>query len=512
MPNFDARRSSIGPSPDLSRFQRDYVDIIPKSWTVVSVSLSDSRQELSVTKLQAGHSPFVLRLPLGRQNSMDADEEVFGFEQGYAELRGIIDMANQSAHDALGKTGREAKTAWWEKREALDARLKDLLENIERVWLGGFSGIFSQHTRRPELLARFQKSFHNILDRHLPSRQKTGRRAAGPRITLDSRILDLFIGLGDASDEECDFSESLTDLLYFVVDVLQFHGELNAYAEIDWDPIVVETQDALRGYHSAVHASGQVDEGRHTILILDKALHSFPWESLPCMDGIAVSRLPSLGCLRDRILAQQKDCDKGTPEGQFISRQNGSYILNPGGDLKHTQSVFQKPLQSLGCDGIINREPSEDEMKDALQTKDLLLYFGHGSGAQYIRAREIKKMDKCAVAVLMGCSSGALVERGEFEPYGPPINYMHAGCPALVATLWDVTDKDIDRFAKSTLEHWGLFESGGAGRTGKGGKKVDGEAERVSLVEAVARGRGACHLRFLNAASVCVYGVPVYFR
>ncbi|KAJ5038400.1 uncharacterized protein L3040_007263 [Drepanopeziza brunnea f. sp. 'multigermtubi'] len=532
LPSTDSRRSSFGPPSDLSRFQRDYVDIIPKSWTVVSISLSESRQELSITKLQAGHSPFVLRLPLGRHNSMDADEEVFGFEQGHAELRDIIDMANESAHDALCRNGREAKTAWWEEREALDARLKDLLENIEKVWLGGFTGIFSQHTRRPELLARFQKSFQNILDRHLPSRRKTGRKAAGPRINLDSRILDLFIGLGDASDEECDFAEPLTDLLYFVVDVLQFHGELNAYAEIDFDSIVVEMQDALRGYHSAVHASGQVDEGRHTILILDKALHSFPWESMPCMDGLAVSRLPSLGCLRDRILAQQKSLVEGTPEGHYISRQNASYILNPGGDLKHTQSVFQKPLQGLGCDGIVNREPSESEVKETLQSRDLLLYFGHGSGAQYIRTREIQKLDRCAVTVLMGCSSGALVERGEFEPHGPPINYMHAGCPALVATLWDVTDKDIDRFAKSAFEHWGLFEpeASGGGRKGKGrererererGKKrgVEGEEGRgggggggVSLVEGVAKGRGACHLRYLNAASVCVYGVPVYFR
>ncbi|KAI6709801.1 hypothetical protein JHW43_007660 [Diplocarpon mali] len=504
-----AGAKGTGTPSDLSKFQKDFVDIIPKSWTVISISLSDSRQELSVTKLQAGHSPFVLRLPLGRHNSMDADEEVFGFEQGHAELHEILGMANESAHDARDRTGKEAKTAWWEEREALDARLKDLLENIEKVWLGGFTGIFSQHARRPELLARFQKSFQNILDRHLPSRRKTGRKAAGPRITLDSRILDLFIGLGDASDEECDFSEPLTDLLYFVVDVLQFHGELNAYAEIDFDSIVIGVQDALRGYHSAVHASGQVNEGRHTILVLDKALHSFPWESLPCMDGLAVSRLPSLGCLRDRILSQQKGAVQGAREGHYISRQNASYILNPGGDLKHTQSVFQKPLQSLNCEGIINREPLENEIKETLQSKDLLLYFGHGSGAQYIRAREIKKLDNCAVAVLMGCSSGALVERGEFEPYGPPINYMHAGCPALVATLWDVTDKDIDRFAKSAFEHWGLFE------TGRKGKKKQAEAEmekRLSLVEAVAEGKGACNLRYLNAAAVCVYGVPVYFE
>lgn len=513
----DLRRTSVGSLGEMSRFQKGYIDIIPQAWTAISIALSDSRSELSLTKFQAGHSPFVLRLPLGRNNSIDADEEVFGFEQGLSELHEILDLANESAHDARDMTDREAKISWWEEREALDSRLRDLLENIEKVWLGGFTGIFSQHSRRPDLLARFQKSFQNILDKHLPSRRKAGKRGGSSRVTLDSRILDLFIGLGDASEENCDFSEPLTDLLYFVVDVLQFHGELNAYAEIDFDSIVVETHDALRAYHEAVRASSSEYESRHTILILDKALHAFPWESLPCMDGLAVSRLPSLGCLRDRILEQQKDVPEDSPQGQYVNRNNGSYILNPEGDLKNTQATFQKPLQSLhSWEGIIKREPTEWEIKSDLESKDILLYFGHGSGAQFIRAREIRKLEKCAVTFLMGCSSGALTEAGEFEPYGPAINYMHAGCPALVATLWDVTDKDIDRFAKSTFEHWGLFEKQEeeVSRKSKGKKRNEASQveQRMSLVEAVAKGRETCILRYLNAAAVCVYGIPVYIR
>jgi separase len=516
----ESRRSSLAPPVDMSRFQKEYIDIIPKTWTAISIALSDSRNELSITKLEAGHSPFVLRLPLGRNNSIDADEEVFGFEQGHSEMLEIIQLADETARDSGKITGREAKSAWWEQRGALDSRLRDLLENIEKVWLGGFTGIFSQHLSKPDILARFQKSFQNILDKHLPSRQKAKRNISS-RITLDSRILDLFIGLGDASDENCDFSEPLTDLLYFVVDVLQFHGELNAYAEIDFDSIVVETHDALRGYHTAARASSHGEEGRHTILILDKALHAFPWESLRCMDGLAVSRLPSLGCLRDRILEQQKDMPEDSPQGRYVNRDNGSYILNPEGDLKNTQVTFEKPLESLkDWNKIVGREPTEAEIKANLESKDIMLYFGHGSGAQFIRAREIRKLEKCAVTLLMGCSSGALTETGEFEPYGPPINYMHAGAPALVATLWDVTDKDIDRFFQSTFEHWGLLEKHEeqTSRKGRGkGKErrkfgVIEEEKRTSLVEAVAMSREACILPFLNAAAVVVYGVPVYIR
>ncbi|RKF55488.1 Separin [Erysiphe neolycopersici] len=520
----ESRKPNFGFQDDhITKFERDYIDIIPKPWIVISISLSESRHELSLIKLQAGSSPFILQLPLGRNSSIDADEEAFNYEQGRAELQEIIRLANESAHDSSNRLGREARLTWWNEREALDIRMKDLLKNIEKVWLGGFKGIFSQHIRRPDLFARFQKTFQGILDKYLPSRQKGSKRNRVARITLDSRIFDLFIGLGDMSEEGLDLSEPLTDLLYFVVDILQFHGEFNAYAEIDFDMIVLEMTDALRCYHEAVRGASKVDESRHTILILDKNLHSFPWESLPCLDGLAVSRLPSLESLRERLIPRSEKvdmCDK--PDGCYINRSLGSYILNPGGDLKHTLGVFNKKLQSLqGWDGIVNREPSEEEFKKYLEQSDLFLYFGHGSGSQYIRAREIQKLSKCAVTVLMGCSSGALIETGEFEPYGPPVNYLHAGCPALVSTLWDVTDKDIDRFAKSTFENWGLFNPQSelklGSKEGRGKNKIHDQpvAETispVSLSEAVAMSRKACNLRFLNAAAVCVYGVPVYFK
>lgn len=507
-------------APDAIRFQKEYVDIIPQGWTVISISLSESRQELCLTKMQAGYSPFVLRLPLGRNNSRDVDEEVFDFDQGKAELLEIIELANDNSHGAKELTGRGAKTAWWAERDALDARLKDLLENIETVWLGGFRGIFSQHRPRPDMLARFHKSFTNILDKHLPSRQNANKKGKNARVTLDTRILELFIGLEEASAEDCNLDDALTDLLYFVVDILQFHGERNAYDEIDFDSIVIETHDALRSYQEATLAASTSNEDKHTILILDKALHAFPWESLPCMEGLAVSRLPSLDCLRERTLGQQNSSASISPERHYVETVNGSYVLNPGGDLKTTQSTFEGDLQGLSTwNGIIKREPTEAEMRDSLESKDIFLYFGHGSGAQYIRSKAIKRLNKCAVTMLMGCSSGALTEAGEFEPYGPPIDYMLAGCPALVATLWDVTDKDIDRFAKSTFEHWGLFNSQLANSEqmskGKGKKKAGPSpivGEQKSLVRAVAEGRKACNFRYLTAAAVCVYGIPVYLK
>ncbi|KAK7970260.1 hypothetical protein PG988_009333 [Apiospora saccharicola] len=551
----ESRRSSLSLTVDMNRFQKEYIDIIPSSWNVVSVSLSDNKHDLCITKLQAGHSPFAIRLPLERAMSRDADNEVFNFEQGRAELLDIISIANRTCHDARDMSAKGAKSAWWTERESLDERMKNMLENIEHIWLGGFKGIFSQHHRRSELLAKFQKSFQNVLDNNLPSRRQVrGRRtkaASAPKVSLDPRILELFIGLGDATMPDYDFDEPLTDLLYFVVDILQFHGERNAYDEIDFDRMVVEITDALHSYHTAAKSSKESHEQTHTILVLDKSLHIVPWESLPCMQGVAVSRVPSLACLRRSILEQrvsqesEVSSSEGTEqpteqllEGHHISRKSGTYILNPGADLKNTQSVFGRPLSGLplSWSAIEARAPTEPEFESALTKSDLLLYFGHGSGAQYIRGRTIRNMDKCrAVALLMGCSSASLTAPGDFEPHGPVWNYMLAGSPAVVGTLWDVTDRDIDRYAGRLFEEWGLFSRGtfveeegnkksrnaGSQKGKKKGKAAsssssdrgDDEGARnapTSLVEAVAKARGACKFRYLTAAAVCVYGIPVY--
>lgn len=317
--------------------------------------------------------------------------------------------------------------------------------------------------------------------------------------------------------------------------------------ETDHLQIIVEVTDTLRQYHAASKGDATDIATKHTILILDKALHAFPWESLPCMEGYAVSRLPSLGCLRDRIISQdvsqRHDSHLPSKKGIYVDRSNGASVLNPSGDLVATQSKFEKPLLSLsGWENITQRSPTEGEMKACLENYEIFLYFGHGSGSQYIRARTVRNLEKCAVAVLMGCSSGALTEACEFEPYGTPINFMQAGCPALLANLWDVTDKDIDRFSHKVLKKWGLFSSLSEedfsatkkqasllpsinnspikrnGRARGGETKaplliddVDDE-HGLSLDQAVAQSRDSCRLRYLNGAAPVVYGVPVFLR
>jgi separase len=550
----------------ISSFQKEYVDIIPDTWTAVSLALNDTHHELYITRFERGLSPFVLRLPLARHASRDMDEEVFSFKDGKKDFDEIIELSDFSTRSAKDMTSREARQQWWAEREALDTRLHELLLNMENIWLGGFKGVFSQHERQPSLLARFRKSLENIINQHLPSRRKKSQQK---RPVLDARVLDLFVGLGDATDEELDIDEALMDLLYFVVDILHFNGERNAYDEIDFDAMVVETHEALRAYHSDA-SSRASQSGQHMILILDNNLHGFPWESLSCLETLSISRLPSLAALRERLLAARPHSneEQGMPGHYIRAESGGTSILNPSGDLSHTLKTIKPRLNELlgPWSHIANRAPTEKEFEDSLREQDLVLYFGHGSGAQFVRSKSVRRLypghqddgsrkPGCATTFLFGCSSVHLTENGIYEPSGMLASYLTAGAPAVVGMLWDVTDKDCDRFAVKAGELWGLWpeaqedtapvappktpgnKAKGKGRvaqlvdevegarapgSAKKGKKTKSVIEEATfgadrrrglgLDECVKEARKACVLRYLNGAAAVVYGIPVYLE
>lgn len=234
-------------------------------------------------------------------------------------------------------------------------------------------------------------------------------------------------------------------------------------------------------------------------------------------------------------------------EGIYINPTNTSYILNPSNDLPSTQSTFLPALSSLATlspstpsqpSNILARPPTESEFASILSTRSLLLYFGHGSGGQYIRSRTIRELDHCAVALLMGCSSAKLKEEGSYEPHGVVKSYLMAGAPAVVGCLWDVTDRDVDRWGVECLTQWGLFEEEAHEKLepvrekkkndpkapkARGKSRIrEARAEpsdqsrsgrgRISLDQAVALGREKCYFRYLNGAAPVVYGVPVFLE
>jgi separase len=309
-------------------------------------------------------------------------------------------------------------------------------------------------------------------------------------------------------------------------------------------------------YHSFVETDG---EDMHTILILDKCLHAIPWESLPSLRNQSISRLPSLAALRRRVLMIEKS-QHGLDEAQegrlYVSRSSGTTILNPSGDLKNTQETMQPLLLSLPESWTHSLGPQDERgFSSLLAESEILLYFGHGCGSQYIRPRAVKKLalhppssiSTCSTTWLMGCSSAVVVENGVFEPDGMALAYIAAGSPAVVGTLWDVTDKDCDRASVKAGELWGLWDiptDGGLKVAKAKAKDVEKPRDgtvaarrklfeekkeaadirtkrcvspepvkrRMDLSKAVAKSRDVCYLKYLNGAALVTYGVPVYLK
>lgn len=224
-------------------------------------------------------------------------------------------------------------------------------------------------------------------------------------------------------------------------------------------------------------------------LVLDSELQGLPWESLPVVRGFETYRMPSVASIRALFIHQQLisatvSCNSSTLDqtneqaGLWVDRSvrkstleiplsivpiseprvnpyNTYYVLNPSGDLAKTQEAFEVWFkENIGWEGKVGQVPTIDEYVAGLQKHDLYTYLGHGSGEQYLPERFVRRLDRCAASLLMGCSSGRFSPRGDYEPVGVPLSFLMAGCPAAIANLWDVTDGDIDRFSRFLLHKW----------------------------------------------------------
>ena len=111
---------------------------LPTNWVVISISLTDDKNSLLISRQRAGREHVVFCVPLkGRR---DSEEEHFVFEDAIGELEDIIKTSDDATRRAsqIQAGDKEAKAGWWAERKQLDARMKELLENIEFCWLGAF--------------------------------------------------------------------------------------------------------------------------------------------------------------------------------------------------------------------------------------------------------------------------------------------------------------------------------------------------------------------------------------
>ncbi|SPO45721.1 related to Separin [Moesziomyces antarcticus] len=586
--------------------------LLPRNWTVVSISVrSTDVENLVLTRQQGGggadgcsaKEAVLYSLPMNRRSKRDGteeDEEHLTLAAAKDKLVEIVQLSNDGIHGVRDIQGMEGRRQWWTERHRLDDELRDLLQELQDTWLGGFKGVFAEPMLDDRAVAGLRARFEKIIRRAcFPTANKRPTK-----LKMDDAVFECFAGLpADCTDED------LEDLVHYVMDALQFSGFQVAVDEIDLDETAMDLRGALEEFHGkkvqaspnkvnmAYVAAEEEEEAsdHHIFLVLDKDTAPFPWESMPILRGKSVSRIPSMAFLQDRIqmapvfcrrpAAQRDDTDdededveasplqKGrhgartqsrspsktsrTPRAATLgsksnervddgnsslqssawqvalrngklyslSKRRTSYLLNPGGDLVQSQERFEgwlKGRASLGWKGIVGRQPIVDELPEALSTSDLLLYFGHGGAEPFIRQSKLRDLERCAVAMLWGCSSAMLHDNGDFDRTGTPLNYMCGGAPAMVGNLWDMTDRELDSVCEGVFGRLGLMEAGERAPLKSTARKLKVDANgilvasraptQMSLARAIAESRDDCRLPYLTGASTVVYGVPVYWN
>ncbi|KAG0532378.1 hypothetical protein BDA96_04G103300 [Sorghum bicolor] len=427
------------------------------------------------------------------------------------------------------------RVRWWSHRIRLNNYLANTLKDIEDSWFGPWKCLLLGHRLSDEHIEAASSSTITDLDKKF-------------KFEVNPVLIKAILG-GCVSVDEVQ--ECLLQLIlykgYFGRGGCCGKDRLRAFSSCQMDDTAMETLKHLIPH--AVYELPQPADRDPVILVLDVNVQMLPWENLPVLRNQEIYRMPSMGSIflaLYRINNDYKDGSSEVPPFPVIDPFDTYYLLNPSGDLSSTQEEFIQLFRNYEWKGLAGNSPKADELVLALKNHDLFLYFGHGSGAQYISSKEIEKIDNCAAALLMGCSSGTLHCKGSYAPRGAPLSYLFAGSPAIIANLWDVSDKDIDRFSKALLNSWlhdnslggnncskcsqltkefesmsiASEEKGRARRQGTRGKKqqqINDSNKSCScrqrrIASYLSEARRACRLPLLIGASPVCYGVPTIIR
>lgn len=494
-----------------SEFFNDLAEFLPSSWIIITIDICPYTGDLLLSKMHkySYKKPFFLRIPLNKKSN-EGDSLEMSFNEMIKALESIIKQSDISTRiETTSKIkSKEDRKNWWKLRFSLDLELKHLLDHVENNWLGGYKGIFDDPSTNESFLSAFGFDFECLLNEILPSRML--KLAEDKFMDFDNNVLQLFLSMCEmyredhAEINDSEFKQKsykfLNDLILFILDSLTYHGEQNAYDEIDIEKFHYLLEKLLSTYaqkknRPLVHADYRES---HTILVPSAKCSSFPWESLNFLKGRSISRVPSIGTLLEMLKSRHKSLNIETSNNLY-------YLINPGGDLIRTQTKF-KPffIDKENWEGLIGTQPNGDEVLHKLGDMDLFVYLGHGGCEQFIRTSSLLKAacnnDNHILppSLLIGCSSGALNYNGLLEPNGTVYNWLICGSPMVVVNLWDVTDKDIDMFSLSVFEKWGLL-----GTT---------SSDSVNICKAVGDSRERCTLKYLNGSAPIVYGLPMILK
>ena len=491
----------------------DSASLLRDSWTVSSVAICPTGEivvsSIRKTVLREGNAVIktsnVCIMQRGQKHNAHSDLLI--------PLDQIIDRSQRQLH---GMT-EEAQTAqyneesvrrkWWSERHKIDDDLCALLEFAETEYFGSdlikaalistLDNLETQQNESPGDDDSSECSDAGPAPARLASRFEQVEIEESDKASLKKLTVPVLkerlksLGVASTVFQKMRKSE-LIDLLA---------------SELEKDTIMDDVQETSADTSPFEHGSS---EEPCTILILDEHLQRFPFESMNMFAGKAVTRITSLPFLFATLM--ERDTLSVDPD-------RISYVLDPESNLSETASNLGPALNNLASsrgwewNGVIGEMPTQEFMTQTLQRDHgMFLYCGHGGGEKFFSRSQVEAIMTSRndgirgcrqPVVLMGCSSGKLqsvncpkenltsqVHSIYYEPEGIALSYLIAGAPCVVGNLWDVTDRDIDRYCLTLIEDF-----------------VNGQGD--SLAKCVAGARRACKLRYIVGSAPICYGVPL---
>lgn len=416
-----------------------------------ALPLGPGNSSLVVSRVDSNCAPIVLEVAV-QTSSVKADGSPGAQIPINSALESILKhSADTLSFEEIDSTPR-SKQEWWKKRLEVENKMECLIHRVDQEWLGVISCIFVHVESPPDVsriakyVPRIPECFLSLMVYHVPNLQKK---------TVIEFLRDCTISK--------DIAEDVFRRMSFIVE---------AIGDIEYAPVA---------------------------FIPDSPVQGFPWESLPSISKLPLVRSPSV-CLN---LIVSTVFHEETRQLDFC---RAFYLLDPENNLPSTSKTFSHFFSEMeakhGWAGVSRQKLPPKELHAAISEEDFFVYIGHGAPKKYLPYSALKPLNSKAATVLMGCSSARLYHHGCFEASGYLLILLLMGCPFVIGNLWDVTDRDIDKFSLGLFRSW-LSES-----VKFPGNESSQRQGRSSYLKGISKCRKMCKLPYLNGAAPVCYGVP----
>ena len=511
---------------------------LPRTYVTVATVIAPTGH-IVVARLQHGRPPLTLCRLLpprwyvshGHRTTVGVCQEALcasslGLRTGNPPAHSEKQSANTTFQDEmnnLDELGRPVATssmnaakckAWWRQRHTLDTLLEGGLGEFEETWLGPLRALLvtasvptcnypkimdDERTRKP--LQELMRLCVNVEPRMSNADVNALLRATAGIFDAKSAavplsMLELREGLAAAqlsavsTLKAAELTVILGGLRISTVGLKkQLVGRLSAALQ------GAATSAKISKFNETCGVAATVKR-QPLILALDERLQRLPIEDLAVLRAIPTSRVPSIALVL--ALAARM---------HFSAQCVGCYgpsriccVVDPEVNLPTTRKTLNGFLDSvqqhrnviwvrIATERSLSSANIAAQLANELRDCAIYLFCGHGHGAVYLNcALESRRF--VPTSLLMGCSSGTLSSEGDFEPRGIPLELIARGAPTVVAMLWDVTDRDIDRVTLNLLDSIGSHVT-------------------RSFPELLNDARAKTKLRKLNGAAPVCYGLPV---